>query len=208
MSMASILRRLAAIEARLHITTGAGQWVRSLSGAVIWDPWDMDAPPDHDPLPGLIAEIDRTAEHMRASPNWREPTEEQKADGRARSKMRLSAYAPSAKRCGISAMPTSASASVRNGRLDRGLTAAPARPSDAYQAPLSAIDLPSLGKRVLELEPGQRLTLVGVGSDAVGHELRNAEGDRCALLLPPAGGRGTEAILHHLLADLALPCWP
>jgi hypothetical protein len=29
-----------------------------------------------------LAEIDRTAEHMRASPNWREPTEEQKADGR------------------------------------------------------------------------------------------------------------------------------
>lgn len=84
-------------------------------------------------------------------------------------------------------------------------------PSDAYQTPLPAIDLPSLGDRVLKLEPGQCLTLVGVGSDAVGDELRNAEGKRCALFLPPAGRRGTEAILHHLLddlAELALRCWP
>jgi very-short-patch-repair endonuclease len=84
-------------------------------------------------------------------------------------------------------------------------------PSDVYRATLPAIDLPSLGDRVLELERGRCLTLVGVGSDAVGHALRNAEGDRCALLFPPTGGRGTEAILHHLLddlADLALGCWP
>jgi very-short-patch-repair endonuclease len=84
-------------------------------------------------------------------------------------------------------------------------------PSDAYEAPLPAIALPSLGDRVLALEPGRCLTLVGVGSDAVGHELRDAGGDRCALFLPPAGGRGAEAILRHLLddlADLALACWP
>jgi very-short-patch-repair endonuclease len=84
-------------------------------------------------------------------------------------------------------------------------------PSEACQATLRVIDLPILGDRVLELEPGRCLTLVGVGSDAVGHALRNAEGDRCALLFPPAGDYGTEAILHQLLndlADLAMDCWP
>jgi phytoene dehydrogenase-like protein len=63
------------------------------------------------------------------------------------------------------------------------------------QAALPAIDLLSLGKRILELGCGRCLTLIGVGSDAVGHALRNAEGDRSALLFPPAARRGTEAVI-------------
>lgn len=41
--------------------------------------------------------------------------------------------------------------------------------------------------------------------------IKQAEGNRAALLFPPERGRGAEAMLHHLLddlADLALACWP
>ena len=49
-SMASILARLERIEKRLALPTGAGNWIR-VNGALIWDPWDTDASPDHDPTP-------------------------------------------------------------------------------------------------------------------------------------------------------------
>ena len=83
--------------------------------------------------------------------------------------------------------------------------------SELFEAPLPTIDMASLGKRVLELDRARCLTLIGVGSETVGHALSTTEGDRGALLLAPAAWRGTEAILHQLLddlADLALGCWP
>src|SRR5580693_3330260 len=59
-----------------------GQWVRAASGEIVWDSWDMDAPPDHDPLPGVLEQLERTAERLRADPGWKEPTEAEKVDGR------------------------------------------------------------------------------------------------------------------------------
>jgi hypothetical protein len=59
-----------------------GQWVRSLSGAIIWDPWDMDAPPDHDPTPGILRQLDLIEERRRQRGDCREPTPEQLEDGR------------------------------------------------------------------------------------------------------------------------------
>jgi hypothetical protein len=82
MSLAAILKRLDAIEAKLNPNRGAGQWVRGLGGAVVWDPTDLDAPPETDPLPLLIDAMDRTAERLRAEPGWREPTDAQRAEGR------------------------------------------------------------------------------------------------------------------------------
>jgi hypothetical protein len=40
----------------------------------------MDAPPDHDPLPQLTEEMERMAERLRSQPDWKEPTESQKAE--------------------------------------------------------------------------------------------------------------------------------
>jgi very-short-patch-repair endonuclease len=88
----------------------------------------------------------------------------------------------------------------------------PLSPSVTFKAVLPSIDMLSLGRRVVELGRGCCLTLIGVGSDAVGRALRNAESDRSGLLFPSAAARhGTEAILRQLLddlADLALACWP
>jgi hypothetical protein len=75
---ASLLRRLAALESRRP--TGTGQWVRGLNGNVIWDPWDMDAPPDHDPGPGILTRLQEMAERLRADPDYKPPTEAEKAE--------------------------------------------------------------------------------------------------------------------------------
>jgi hypothetical protein len=42
----------------------------------------MDAPPENDPTPRILAQLELTRERLRAQPGWQEPTEEQKADGR------------------------------------------------------------------------------------------------------------------------------
>ena len=81
-SLAAILKRLDAIEAKLSPSRGVGQWVRGLGGAIIWEPTDLDAPPDHDPLPLLIEQMNRTAERLRAQPGDEPPTPEQLVDGR------------------------------------------------------------------------------------------------------------------------------
>jgi hypothetical protein len=65
----TILRRLAALEARRP--TGTGQWVRGLNGNVIWDPCDMDAPPDHDPLPVILGQLALMAERPREQGDYR-----------------------------------------------------------------------------------------------------------------------------------------
>jgi hypothetical protein len=59
-----------------------GQWVRAASGEIVWDPWDMDAPPDHDPLPGILRQLDLIEERRRQRGDCREPTPEQLEDGR------------------------------------------------------------------------------------------------------------------------------
>jgi hypothetical protein len=35
----------------------SGNWVRVRGGALIWDPWDMDAPPESDPLPRILEQL-------------------------------------------------------------------------------------------------------------------------------------------------------
>jgi hypothetical protein len=82
MSLAAILKRLDAIEAKLNINRSVGNWVRSLSGALVWDPWDMDAAPDYDPAPRILEQLQRIRERMEADPDWKEPTPEQLEDGR------------------------------------------------------------------------------------------------------------------------------
>jgi hypothetical protein len=42
----------------------------------------MDAPPDHDPMPVILGQLALMAERRREQGDYREPTEEQKADVR------------------------------------------------------------------------------------------------------------------------------
>jgi hypothetical protein len=49
----------------------------------------MDAPPDHDPLPGILEQLERTAERLRADPDWKEPTEAEKVDYRRGDRTRV-----------------------------------------------------------------------------------------------------------------------
>jgi hypothetical protein len=79
MSLASILKRLEAIEAKLNLDRKTGNWVRNLSGALVWDSWDMDAPPEHDPTPGILDQLQRIRERLQAQPGWTEPSEAEKA---------------------------------------------------------------------------------------------------------------------------------
>jgi hypothetical protein len=79
MSLAAILKRLDAIEAKLNINRSVGNWVRSLSGALVWDSWDMDAVPDYDPGPRILDQLQRIRERFQAQPGWKEPTEAEKA---------------------------------------------------------------------------------------------------------------------------------
>jgi hypothetical protein len=45
----------------------------------VWDPWGMDAEPEHDPTPGIFEQLQRTRERLQAQPGWKEPTEAEKA---------------------------------------------------------------------------------------------------------------------------------
>jgi hypothetical protein len=84
--------------------------------------------------------------------------------------------------------------------------------AERYDAVLPKIALPDLGARIVRLDRGERLTLIGIGCDAVGDTLRSDGGQsRSALLLAPVGNRSPEPILDHLLddlAELALGHWP
>jgi hypothetical protein len=82
MSLAAILKRLDAIEAKLNINRSVGNWVRGQSGALVWDSYDLDAPPEHDPTPNILDQLHRIRERLRAEPGWKEPTEAEKAEGR------------------------------------------------------------------------------------------------------------------------------
>jgi hypothetical protein len=52
------------------------------AGALVWVSWDADAPPDHDPLPRLLAEMETIAERLRSQPGYQPPTEAQAAETR------------------------------------------------------------------------------------------------------------------------------
>ena len=45
-------------------------------------PNNLDAPPDHDPMPRILEQLATIAERNRARPGWKEPTPEQPEDGR------------------------------------------------------------------------------------------------------------------------------
>jgi hypothetical protein len=79
MSLAAILKRLDAIEAKLNLDRTTGNWIRGWSGELIWDSWDMDAV-DNGAAARLHAELETMAERLRAQPDWTEPTEAQKAE--------------------------------------------------------------------------------------------------------------------------------
>lgn len=76
----------------------------------------------------------------------------------------------------------------------------------------SQIVLTDVGRRISILEPGERLTLVGIDRDGVGDALRaEPEGLRGALLLEAAVDGAVETIMGRLLddlAELALDRWP
>jgi hypothetical protein len=86
--------------------TGTGQWVRGLNGNVIWDPYDMDAPPDHDPMPVILGQLALMAERRREQGDYREPTEEQKADVRRQLEEMIERHRAERQLCGTSATPT------------------------------------------------------------------------------------------------------
>jgi hypothetical protein len=73
MSLAAILKRLDAIEAKLNMDRSVGNWVHSLSGALVWDSWDMDKPPEHDPTQNILDQLARIRERLQAEPGWKEP---------------------------------------------------------------------------------------------------------------------------------------
>jgi hypothetical protein len=81
-----------------------------------------------------------------------------------------------------------------------------------YETALPKIAVAGVGPRILELRRGERLTLIGLGSEEVVSAIKaTTVGARSALLLEPAGGRTSEGILDHLLndlADIALGRWP
>jgi hypothetical protein len=81
-TLSAILKRLDAIEAKLNMDRSVGNWVRNLSGALVWDSWDMDKPPEHDPGPRILDQLQRIRERLQAEPGWTEPTEAEKAEGR------------------------------------------------------------------------------------------------------------------------------
>jgi hypothetical protein len=81
-NLSTILRRLDAIESKLNIRRDTGNWVRNHSGALIWDDWDMDKPPEADPSPRILEQLQRIRERMQAQEGWKEPSEAEKAEGR------------------------------------------------------------------------------------------------------------------------------
>jgi hypothetical protein len=79
MSLASVLARLDRLEKHLNLDRKTGNWVRSLSGALVWDSYDLDALPEHDPGPRILEQLQRIRERLQAEPGWTEPTEDEKA---------------------------------------------------------------------------------------------------------------------------------
>jgi very-short-patch-repair endonuclease len=81
---------------------------------------------------------------------------------------------------------------------------------DDLALPKVAFD--GLGGRILNLRPGKRMTLIGIGYEGVVEALKaESIGDRSALLIDTAGRSTTDAIMDQLLddlADLALERWP
>lgn len=77
------LRRLEKLEAAAP--KGGGNWVRSLSGAIVWDSYDPAAITDEEAaatMTRLRARLEDMAAKVRASPDYKPPTEEQKAEAR------------------------------------------------------------------------------------------------------------------------------
>ena len=76
----------------------------------------------------------------------------------------------------------------------------------------SKVAFGGVGTRILELGRGERLTLIGIGYDAIGDTLRSTPvGTRSAMLLELSSSHAPEAILSRLLddlADVALDRWP
>jgi hypothetical protein len=82
-TMSQILARLERLEKQLNLDRKVGNWVRATPGGpIIWDPWDMDAPPDTDPTPRLLAEMDRIRERLMAQPDYKPPMPDQLERGR------------------------------------------------------------------------------------------------------------------------------
>jgi hypothetical protein len=77
----ALLARIERLEKHLNLDRTASNWIR-VNGALIWDPWDMDAPPESDPVPRLLDELDCIRERLQAEPGYKPPTPEQLEDGR------------------------------------------------------------------------------------------------------------------------------
>jgi hypothetical protein len=76
-----LIRKLVALEANAPSKTG--NWVRGLSGQLIWDEWDFPEPTAEEAaatLARLMATMDATAERLKSQPGWTEPTEAEKAE--------------------------------------------------------------------------------------------------------------------------------
>jgi hypothetical protein len=85
MSMASILARLERIERKLNLDRTTGNWVIGLSGQLVWDPWDFPEPTEEEAagtMQRILAQLDQTAERLRAQPGYEPPTPEQLGDAR------------------------------------------------------------------------------------------------------------------------------
>jgi hypothetical protein len=81
-----------------------------------------------------------------------------------------------------------------------------------HEIGFSKVAFGGLGARILELDRGQRLTLIGIGYDGIRETLRSTlVGNRSALLLELSGSLSADVILNRLLddlADVALDRWP
>jgi hypothetical protein len=77
----TIGKRIAALESKAP--GNAGNWVINISGNLVWDPWDFPEPTEDEAaatLASLTQRMEATAERLRSSPDWREPTEAQRAE--------------------------------------------------------------------------------------------------------------------------------
>jgi hypothetical protein len=52
------------------------------STSLVWDPYHLNAPPEHSPALGILAQLQRIRERMEADPDWRPPTFDQIEDGK------------------------------------------------------------------------------------------------------------------------------
>jgi hypothetical protein len=68
-----------------------GQWVRGLSGKMIWDPWNPVLTEDETRAAreSMIRQMDQIAARLRADPNWKEPTAAERAQLRKDLEARL-----------------------------------------------------------------------------------------------------------------------